>query len=236
MSRKIDRALHGPSWLEVILGALLSFVVGVLLGAGLLIFRPVLVVKEMPKEEARDKNAVYFVEGSRDSSKARQALAKRKDFAEGRSVSVIEDELNALAGPATAFAPARAPKSGEAPKAGDKAGAVAGEDIVATGTPNFRVRDGLMQVGVPVTLSLPGISQKVVVQTRGVFQKEGSVFVYAPGVFYVGSLPVERLPVLAKYAREKFLSGQVIPEDIKASWAKLTNVAIEGNALNLTMP
>ena len=66
--------------------------------------------------------------------------------------------------------------------------------------------------------------------------KRGDVFVYEPGEFYIGSLPVTRLPMLADFAREKFLSAQAIPEDVRAAWPKLTNVAVEGNVLKLTMP
>lgn len=231
MSRKIDRALHGPSWLEVILGAVLSLVLGVLLGAGLLIFRPVVVVREMPKEEARDPKAVYFVEGSRDSSRGRDAGAKRKAFAEGRSVTVIEDELNALAGPAATFA---TPKAG-APVPAKPADA-AEQGMLVTGTPNFRIREGALQVGVPVTIDVLGFSEKVIVQTRGGFKKQGDVFVYQPGVFYIGSLPVQRLPIVPKYARDTFLNSQAIPDDIKGSWPKLANVSIDGNVLSLVMP
>jgi hypothetical protein len=246
MSKKIDRALHGPSWVEVILGALISLVLGVLIGALLLVFRPVLIVKEMPKEDARDPKAVYFIEGSRDTTKGREASVKRKAFAEGRSVTVNEDELNALAGPAASFG-TPAPKAGEkkAPekKAPEKAAANTpatppSDDLVSAGTPNFRIRDNALQVGVPVTISLDflGINQKVVVQTRGGFAKEGETFVYKPDVFYVGSLPLERLPYVARHAREYFLNSQPIPDDVKASWAKLANVTVEGNSLKLTMP
>lgn len=232
MSRKIDRALHGPSLVEVVLGAALSFIIGVVLGAALLILRPVIVVREMPKEEMRNPDALYFVEGSRESSRARDAATKRKAFAEGQSVSVIEDELNSLAGPATAFgAPAANTAAGQRP-----AEAPASDQTVATGTPNFRIRDGKLQVGVPVTLSLLGLSEKVVVQTHGGFEKQGDVFVYEPETFYVGSLPLQRIPILANYARDKFLNAQTIPDDIKASWAKLASVSVDGKILNLKMP
>jgi hypothetical protein len=231
MSRKIDRALHGPSWVEVIFGAVLSLVLGVIVGAALLILRPVLVVKQMPKEDAIDPTAVYFVEGTRETSKARDAVAKRKAFAEGQSVSVIEDELNALAGPAATFA---APKAGE--PAGAPAATAASDQMMATGTPNFRLRDGALQIGAPVTISLLGLSEKVVVQARGGFEKQDGVFVYEPDVFYVGSLPVQRLPLLANYARAHFLNAQLVPDDVKAAWTKLASVSIDGNVLNLKMP
>jgi hypothetical protein len=229
MSRKIDRALHGPSWGEVILGAALSLLLGVVLGATLLMFRPVVVVRQMPAEEAIDPKAVYFVEGSRETSRARDAAAKRKAFLDGQSVTVIEDELNALAGSAMSSA---APKSGASPTAeGD-----GGDGMLATGTPNFRIRDGAMQVGVPVTLSLLGLSRKLTVQTRGGFVKQGGQFQYAPDTVYVGSLPLQRVPMLANFARNQFLDSQSLPEDIKAAWASLADVSIEGNVLNLTMP
>lgn len=229
MSRKIDRALRGPSWVEVILGALISLVLGVALGATLLVVRPVIAVKQMPKEDKIVPDAIYFVEGSRDSSKARDAAAKRKAFVEGQSVSVIEDELNVLAGTAASFAPA-----GEA-KPGDKAPA-APDQTVAPGTPNFRIREGALQVGVPVTISLLGLNQKVIVQTRGGFEKQENVLVYEPTEFYVGSLPLQRLPFLAAYARDHFLDTAAVPEDIKSAWMKLASVSIDGNVLNLKMP
>jgi hypothetical protein len=231
MSRKIDRALHGPSLVEVVLGAVLSLIIGVLLGAALLIFRPVIVVREMPKDDARDPDALYFVEGSRDSSRGRDAAAKRKAFAAGQSVSVIEDELNALVGPATSFAAAAA---ATAPAAADKA--PASDEMLATGTPNFRLREGALQVGVPVTINVLGLNQKVIVQTRGGFEKQGDMFVYDPDTFYVGSLPVQRIPMLANYARDRFLNAQPVPDDIKASWAKLAEISIDGKILNLKMP
>ena len=40
MSKKIDRAVHGQSWAEVILGAALSLVLGVLLMAAWLLASP----------------------------------------------------------------------------------------------------------------------------------------------------------------------------------------------------
>ena len=36
--------------------------------------------------------------------------------------------------------------------------------------------------------------------------------------------------------RAQFLNAQTIPDDIKASWAKLASVSIDGKILNLKMP
>src|SRR3954462_14319386 len=117
MSKKIDRAKHGPGLVEIVLGVVLSIILGVVLGALLLVLRPISQVKEMPKDPV--KGMVYYIEGSKDTSKARQALAKRKAFVEGQSVSVTEDEINSLITPAPGAAtpppPAKAADKAKAP-------------------------------------------------------------------------------------------------------------------------
>jgi hypothetical protein len=220
MSKKIDRATHGPSWAEIILGIVLSLGLGIVLGIGVMVARPVETVKELPKEP--DAKVVYYIEGSKDAAKARQAPAKRAAFAKGQSVSLNEDELNTLA---STPPPAPPTKAGEAPPPAPAAGAV------APGTPNFRIRDGEMQVGVPVTIS--AIGQKVIVHGKGNFAKEGDKFVFVPNKLYVGSCPVERIPILSRYVRNKLLVVDQLPEDVAAAWPKLTNVTIEGNLLTL---
>lgn len=239
---KIDRAIHGPSWTEVILGAVLSLVLGVVLGAALLVLKPVKQVRELPKEADRDSSLIYYVEGSRDGSKAKQALAKRQAFVAGKSVQVTEDEINSLVGgpaaPATPpAAKAPAPKAGEkkvAEKAAEKAAAAA-NDMLATGTPNVRIRDNVLQVGVPVTIGLFGLEQKVIVFGRGKLVKGGDSFVYEPEELYLGSCPVQRLPFVSGYVRNKFLAATPIPEDIATAWKKVTDATVEGNTLKLTL-
>jgi len=233
MSAKLDRTLHGPSWTEVILGALLSVMLGALLGAALMIARPVISARQPPKESERDPKAVYYIQGARDPSKSRAALAKRKSFGEGQSVSFTEDELNALAAlPSAAIASPGA--EGQNPLAPAKA-ADSGETIAA-GKADFRMRDGKMQIAVPVTLNVLGLSPQVIVQAHGGFVKEGSGFAFVPETLYVGSLPVQRLPMAERYVREQFLQPKAIPDDVRASWAKLANVSIEGSTLKLTLP
>ena len=234
MSKKIDRTPHEPGWGEVILGAALSVVLGVILGALALVFKPVVVVKEPPKEPAA--GVTYFIEGSRDSNKAKQAAAKRKAFAQGSSgtFSVTEDDLNTLAGPATPAAAAAAkPKPGE--KSAPPAPVATGE-MLSAGTPNFRIRDGLVQIGFPVTVSALGADVKVIVQAQGVFAKKGDGFAFEPDTLTVGSCPVQRLPYASTYVRKKFLASQTVAEDIAAAWPKLVSVAVEGSTLKLTMP
>jgi hypothetical protein len=239
MSKKIDRATHGPSWTEVILGAVLSAVLGVVLGGVLLVLRPVVVAKDAPKEEEKVRGAVYYIEGSRDTAKAKQALPKRKAFAGGQSVTVTEEELNVLANPGTApAAPGKAPEKGKAAPKGKEAEKPAepASGMFTLGGPNFRLRRGEMQIAVPVTVNTLDLGLKVMVQARGGITKSGDGFVFDPAELYVGSCPVQRLPIVGSYVRSQFLSSAAIPDDIKASWAKVAAVAIEGNQLKLTMP
>lgn len=202
---------------------------GAVLGAALLILRPVIVAKEEPKE--RVPGAVYYIEGSRAGSTT-QALAKRKAFVEGQSVTLSEGEINALIAAANVKKPAQGAAGGKQDGAKGEGGA--GGGFVAAGTPVVRVRDGTLQVGVPMTVDL--IDKNIIAQARGGFVKEGDLFVYQPEALYVGSCPVQRLPLVGNYVRNKFLTSQPIPDDVKAAWTKLADVSIEGNALKLTMP
>ena len=236
MSKKIDRAVHGPSGTEIILGIVFSLALGIVLGAVLMIIKPVVVVKEQPKEPdpkavVTGMSTVYYIEGSRETGKARQASAKRTAFLQGESVSVTEDELNALA--PTPAAPAT--PAALSPKAGEKPAAPPAPAMLATGPVNFRIRDGELQIAAPVTINAAGFAQKVIVQARGGFVKEADQFVYRPNTLYVGSCPVQRLPYVADFLREKFMAAQAVPEDLAAAWAKATDVTVEGNSLNVTM-
>lgn len=229
MSKKIDRAVHGPGMGEIILGVILSLVLGAVLGATVLIIRPVRTVKEMPKEEDRAKGAVYYIEGSNVTSKAGQAAAKRKSFTAGQSVTATEDEINSLIAAAKAPAPGAPKDAKQAPEAAAPA------ETLAVGAPNVRISDGRVQVAAPFTLNVLGISQKVVVQARGEFVNRDGTFVFDPAELYVGSCPVERVPVLSGFIRQKLLGAHPIPEDIATAWKLVSGVAVEGNALRLSM-
>jgi hypothetical protein len=60
--------------------------------------------------------------------------------------------------------------------------------------------------------------------------------VFEPTEFYFGSCPLQKIPFAAGLLRDRVFAAQPIPDDIKAAWSKLANVAIEGNTLKLTMP
>lgn len=253
MIRRFDTSVYEPSWFEVIFGAILSVVLGVALGAVLLAARPVIAVKELPKAEERDARAVYFIEGGKDTAKAKEVPAKRKAFAEGQSISLVEDHLNSLV-PANspvkfpALTPKVAPtqnkgpeqpkaKAPEKPKVADKSGkdAAASSETVVVGSANFRIADNVLQVAVPLEVNFLGMSLTTVAQARGGFTKRDAGFTFDPTELLVGSLPLHRLPYLAEWARAK-IPPAPIPEDLRASWDKLAAVTIDGKTLKLTVP
>ncbi len=225
MSRKVDSG--GPSWTEVIIGAVLSFVLGVALGAAYLVFKPVATVKTLPKDLAADM--VYYIEGSHDTSKAKLAAAKQRDLVQGHSIVLTEDELNAILAPSTPVAPAATPG-----KPGAPAAAAPAAQMLTPEAPNFRVRDGVMQIGLPVRIAAFGwLDQTVILQARGTFTKSGDTFVFEPSEFYVGSCPVERLPAVQSAIFKRAVAAA--PAEMTAAWSKLTDVAVEGSTLKLAV-
>lgn len=230
MSAKTRGQGYEPSWTEVTIGALLSVIIGALFGVVYLVVKPVVTVKEMPKEEEVDRTAVYFIEGGRDGGKSRDAAAKRKAFVGGTPVILNEHELNSY------VTPAAAPAKPAAPGAKPAAAPAAPGAGYTSGVVNFRIHDSQLQIGVPVKIDLFGLELSVVVQTRGTFVKKEGGFAFDPATMLVGSCPVDRLPAARSFVMEKFIATQKVPEDISKAWAKLTDVAVVGSALKLTMP
>ncbi len=226
---------HVPGWGEVILGATLSLVLGVALGVVYLVIKPVTVVKKLPDPVAAGD--VYFIEGSHDAGKAKQAAVKRKAFASAMSgtLTVTEDEINTIVLPVAAAVPPAA-KPGEKGAAADKPADAPSTSGLTPGSPNFRFHDGLVQIGVPAKLSIFGLEQSVLVQANGSFTKNGDTFVFVPASMTLGSCPLERLPIASTFVTNSVLHQIKIPDDITASWSKLTAVAVDGNTLKVTMP
>jgi len=220
MNKKVMRAIYGPSLLEVVLGAILSFAVGIVLAALYLVFKPVDVVKQLPAPDKRVEGTVYYVQGTENPARGQQLLRKQQLFVEGSSISLTEDELNAW----------MAASSGPPKKPAQDATASLTTEL------NFRIRDGVMQIGFPCTLNLLGVTESVIIQMKGGFQKEGDTFVYRPSELYIGSLPAQRLPVLPALLLKKIYSAQQPPEELVTAWKKLADVTIDDSTLKLTMP
>jgi hypothetical protein len=223
MKSKLRRKLDGPGWVEVIFGAALSLLLGVLFAVAFLVFKPVTTVKELPKEP--EKNMVYFIEGSRETSKTRQVTTKQRQMAQGQSVLLNHDELNTLVIP---------PKVPRDPKNLELAQEEASDQAITPGVPNFRIEEGVMQIGVPVTLKAYDTEHQIILQTRGGFAKVGDTVVFQPKELYVGSCPLERLPAVRDFVIKQIFAKAKLPDEVVALWQNVDEATIEGSMLRLT--
>jgi hypothetical protein len=117
-----------------------------------------------------------------------------------------------------------------------KASAPADGGMLTMGEPNFRFHAGAVQIVVPLALNLFGLQQEITVVAKGAFVKKRDAFTFEPQTLYLGSCPVQRLPVLREYVANKVRASRPVPEDVAAAWPKLAAVTVEGNVLKLTMP
>ena len=226
MSNNKDAA-NEPSWAEVLIGAGLSLMVGVVLGAAYLVLKPVETVQFLPQPPVAGE--VYFREGSRDTNKGNTWLRKRQAFLDGQSIDLTEDELN------TAVAtPIEKPKGGAGQPASAAKPAPADDALLTPGAVNFRIDGGQVQVGVPVRVNL--LDATVIVQAAGGFVKKGDTFTFVPKVFYVGSCAVDRLPIVEGLIMGRLFAAQGVPKELTDAWAKLANVSVDGKTLKLAMP
>lgn len=231
--KKIEKALYGPSTTEVALGAILGLAAGLLVACVYLVFKPVLQVKEVPKEPVR--GAVYYLPGSDSTAKSKGLAAKQKAFIGGAGVELTEDELNAWSTAtfgATPAAPKPAAKGAEGAPAANQP---AYDGIFNPGTPNFKLVNGNLQIGLKCVLNWYGLTHEVIVLTTGTLARSGDDVVFVPQTFYLGSCPVHLIPGAAAPLANHLLGKKKIPDEIKSAWAKVSDATIEGPALKLTM-
>lgn len=216
----------GPGPAEVVVAAILSLVLGVLLGALLLAVQPVVAVKELPAEKDRPRGTVFYIEGRHDSSKRAEAIRKRQLFMGGQSISLSEEELNLLFAPAT---PSAAAKSEPKPE-------VVFGGVFAVGEPNVRLADGLIQLAAPVRLTFPDLGFRFIAQVRGRMTRGSAGFVFEPTEVYLGSCPAGALPFVSGMVRAQLGTPDIIPADLRANWLKLADAKVEGSVLRLRLP
>ena len=107
-------------------------------------------------------------------------------------------------------------------------------DTIVPGLPNFRIRDSVMQIGLPIQLNAYGMEHKIIVQTRGVFAKYGETIVFQAGEFYIGSCPLERLPPVRDFVMKQIFAKAKAPDGVLAAWQNVGDATIEGSTLRLT--
>ena len=216
---------------EVALGAVLGLIAGVLVACVYLVFKPVSQVKEMPPEDKILKSMVYFIPGNESGAKSRGWQAKQKQLLGSPTftLDLVEDELNAWAN--TIAAPAApAPKPG-AP-AGAAPAAPVGDGIFNPGKPNFKVIAGnKLQISAKCVLNWYGLTKEVTVIATGTFAKSGDTVGFVAETLHLGSCPVQMLPSLGAPLMSHLIARTKVPDELRAAWAKLDSVTIEGTKL-----
>jgi hypothetical protein len=225
MLKKVKKkSQKGPSWIEVVFGAVLSVILGSLLGAAYLINKPVTKVNSIPKDAPA--GTVYLIEGAKDLNR-NSITEKRRSFVAGESVEVDEGELNGflsmISRPSTPAPTTKAPASNE-PK------------TLETSALNARIRDGKIQFSDTATLTVLGVVVPIIVQANGVIRKSGSEFVFDPDTIYVGGCPMQRMLFFRGWILRKLLFTGTFPDDVMEPWSKLVDVSIDGTKLNLKAP
>ncbi len=231
MLKKNKKEKAGPGWAEVILGAILAVALGAVLGAAYMVNLPVKKVTAIPKDAPA--GAIFYIEGSKDMSMS-GVTEKRRLLDAGETVEVDEGEMNALFGSLVKeSAPAPAPS-----KPGDKGPppASANAKLLETSALNARIKDQKIQFGDTATITLFGVSDAVIVQATGTFEKGSSGYEFEPESIYVGGCPVQRLLFLRGWIMNKLLFTSRAPDDLAAAWSKLSDVSIDGTKLRLKAP
>lgn len=222
--KKIEKALYGPGTLEIALGAVLGLLVGVIAACLYLVFKPVQVVKEPPKEVER--SVVYYQPGSTDAAKGRGWQAKQQTFVRGGELVISEAELNAWAASVSpGAAPAGAAKPGSAPASGDF--------ISASGL-NFRLEGERLHVGQTVLLDYFGLTKEVIMQASGGFVRTADGFVFKPDRVYLGSCPLHLVPGAAGALTSTLRDKQKVPDEFRAAWSKVSEIAVDDGLLKVT--
>jgi hypothetical protein len=207
----------GPGPGEIILGSILSVLLGALLAALFLVARPMKAVKEIPAEV--ESGVVYFIEGKKDYEASRRWMFKRDVFVQGQSVEVTEGELNFWIGSVYP------PPAKDAPNSA----------MFSVGTPQFRIVDDELKAGALCRINI-GFVHEIAVQSAGGFVKDGDTFKLRPREMMIGALPAHKLGPLGAILFDRLAGAFVPPEDVAAAWAKLTDVHVEGNVLVLAAP
>jgi len=232
MARKIEKALYGPSMLEVILGAILGLLAGGLAACVYLVFKPVPTLKAPAKEQER--GMVYYLPGSESKARGSAWQAKQKQFLSGSSVQVNEDELNSWLAASIKLeappAPAPAKPAGAAPA---PAGPPVPDAIFIPSKPNFKIASDHLQFGLNCTLNWYGLMTDVTLQSNGTFKRDGDYIVYTPETLYLGSCPLHMIPAVPEFLMSRLLEKTKLPDEFKSAWHKLNDVSITGGTLKL---
>lgn len=230
--------LRLPGLIEILVGSVLSVLLGAVVAATILLLKPVEILKEPPKDKALDATRIYYFEGRKDYTAGQRWRFKRDSLVQGHTVAISEDELNAWVEniypklPIETRPPAKPKGKGKEalpPKKDDGP-----QPFIQTGTPNFRITSESLRIGVVYYVNCLGYSFQIVAQTDGTFEKprddEDPIY-YQPTTLYLGSLPVHKLLLLKGLVFNQVVNTFEFPADMMETWTKLSAVRVENREL-----
>jgi hypothetical protein len=205
-----------PGVFGIIIGAVLSTVLGALLGVLHLASQRVEVVAEAPKEPAAGTR--YFITGEPPKDSGR-SMERKLDQLEnpGAEVAFSEGELNAWSH--QTFKPTQLEEA-------EKNGAV----MIVAGRPNFRFVGKELQLGMENELVVFGSSAPLVLQARGGFEHAGDKMRFKASEAYLGALPLHRLPAgVLEAVGERF--APVAPKELAAVLDQASAISVADGQL-----
>ncbi|WP_404425770.1 hypothetical protein [Nibricoccus sp. IMCC34717] len=209
------------SWIS----SLFFAAVGVSVGGGLALFslvaKPVEVLKKLPDDAA--SRGTFYVPGERDATRGKLWSLKRRTLLQGQSgvVSLSEEELNSW------FASVARTDTPRDPKAPPPTWVLDGL--------NFRVTEGMLQVGLPITFNGLSEPMKIIVQSRGQVVPGAGRWYYRPTEFWVGSLPLHRLPGAIEYVVTRELDEAWVPAEALEAWKRVAEVSVGDKVVQVRM-
>ncbi|WP_309381437.1 hypothetical protein [Cerasicoccus frondis] len=220
--KKIKKeASEGNFATSLVLGVITAFV-GLLIGVGALAVKPAAEVRNMPDEDKIEPKTVYYVIGN-DRGGEYKALLRAFLEQKPGAIKLSEEDLNRWASDNFKFSKA---------KQGEEEG---GFLTLKPNTPNFRIANGIMTIGMTVEVAAFGKSEKLRFQTSGVFVPAGGGYAFQSFDSYLGSahLPsVGIAPVVSGTLYGVFENTEQYPA-LNQAWMTLSNVSLEGDALLL---
>ncbi|MEX2381080.1 MAG: hypothetical protein WD490_01745 [Opitutales bacterium] len=221
MARTDPNAKKGPKTYEIVVGAILSLLLGVFLAAVYMVTTPVEVVDEMP--DSPDSTKVYYVTGDAGEQPLQwsQKLGALTSGTWSGAFPVSEQELNQWA--QSAFAESNG--SGED-----------GTFVVTPGTPNFRLYGERIQVGADLEYSVFGFGQTIKSQAHGQIIEKGGRFVFEPHELHLGSLPIPRAGGLSSLVFNRLRESFEVSEELKQGWERVSYAAVDESVLRIELP
>jgi hypothetical protein len=211
-----------PGLVGVISGALCSLVLGMLLAGIYLIFKPVEIVSNVPKEPVAGVR--YFVQGGGAAAAGTGWERKQEALASGLgAVGLGEGDLNA-------WAQAAYPVDPEVQTAKQEA-----RFLLVPGTPNFRLVGEELQVGVVAELTCFGFVHDLVLQAQGGFESDGAGWRYAPKKVYFGCFPVHRFPVLMASLAARLKAEGTLPPEVGLVLRRAASLTIKADELSVRL-